>query len=448
MHTLIFRPIRLRTPTSLSLLAVTALMIVACGDDDGASTGQVDTTAVDTDEPGDTGSPDVAEDVTVGDTLEAADTADHDTLTAGDTAAPDTAVFDTMSLDTTPPSVCGNLFIEADEACDDGNDCAGDGCTAGCVREPTVVLGSLAVDGSIGFDLDNADGDDNIYTGIDNAIGANPLVAQVLNPYIQGTLNSGNAIQLVTITNAPDLTDASEPTLTFHPGVDPSCPESPSPVPWVSPLETDADPHPIFGDATAFPGCIAPVQVTDTTFPANGIFPEPFAEGQPEGPLLFASVEGLVIPTGVLGDLDVQRGHIEATLSLDDTGQLRGLDDGRLGGILKAELLYGIDTSALLPGCPTALHAVLAFAGHIDQDIDGAGADWIQFTLAGTQAPCIVDAVTIVGCCNDGDCVDGFISGEDCALDDAIEDGYSAGLSFHAPAVHVQEQVDPNGCAP
>lgn len=431
---------------SCSIAAMVAgATLTACGDDSDTNTGQVDTTTVDTSEETDTsaGDNDTASDE---DTSMATDTAAVPDTIDEDSSTSDTATVDTTAPDTTPSAVCGNLFVEPTEVCDDGNACSGDGCTDTCDGEPTVVLGTLAVDGAIGFDLDNADGDDNLYTGIDNAIGSNPLVAQVLNPYIQGTLDAGNAIQLVTLTNAPDLSDADEPTITFHPGVDPSCPGAESPVPWVSPLEPGAAPHQLFGDSTAFPMCVAPVQVTDAMFPDNGIYPTPFDAGQPAGPLFYASVEGLVIPTGPLGDLDVQRGHIEATVDLDATGALRGLTDGRLGGILKAELLYGIDTSSLLPGCPTALHAVLAFSGHVDQDIDGGGNDWIQFTLSGSQAPCLVDAVTIVGCCDDGDCVDGFIAGDDCALNDAIEDGYSAGLTFQAPAVTLSEQVAPDWC--
>ena len=51
--------------------------------------------------------------------------------------------------------------------------------------------------------------------------------------------------------------------------------------------------------------------------------------------------------------------------------------------------------------------------------------------------------VTIVGCCNDGDCSEsGFIPGADCALDYRIGDGYSAGLRFEARAVDVGDSVD------
>src|SRR5690606_21012585 len=107
---------------------------------------------------------------------------DGATSSVGDvTDVPDTAgVDDTGGVDpdgTSPDEVigggvCGNGVLEPGEACDDGNACVGDGCRAEtCAPLPTLVVTSLRLDGTVGFDLNNLDEDDNLYTHRDNQLG-------------------------------------------------------------------------------------------------------------------------------------------------------------------------------------------------------------------------------------------------------------------------------------
>lgn len=419
------------------------------GVDGGDST--VTDTGVDT-TVDDTGSPqDSVDDSTVDDTTDEdigldsvlGDTGDDTTL--GDTTLDDTTPDDTLIMDTvhdTGPSItCGDGVLDMGDPCDDGNVCANDGCDR-CALETTVVLTELALAGDVGFDLDDADGDANRYTGVDNKVGQTALIRAVINPLIAGAINRGDIIELVNLDQIPDPSDAPSPVLSFFPGVDPACPRSDSPVPWVSGPPTT----PVLSDAQAFAMCRPAVVISDSDDPANGIYPATFDAAQPDAPLLHVSADTVALPTG-LGDLDVGRTHIEATVALAgsdaDVPGVAGLVDGRLGGILSAATLFQLDTSASSSRCPTALHVMLGLAGHLDMDReDNGGLDFIQFTTAGGNVPCINATVNIVGCCNDGDCTGGLISGPTCVLDPAIGDGYSAAFSFAARRVSVVGQAD------
>lgn len=48
----------------------------------------------------------------------------------------------------TPPSTCGNGVVETGEACDDGNQFAGDGCENTCTKTPPVNCGNGTLDGA------------------------------------------------------------------------------------------------------------------------------------------------------------------------------------------------------------------------------------------------------------------------------------------------------------
>lgn len=376
---------------------------------------------------------------TGGDDTTVADTAVADT-TAADTAVADTAAADTSVGPDTMVGVCGDGVRGPNEACDDGNACPIDGCNAGCATVPSVVLASLALDPAVAFDLDDADGDHDVATGGDNRLGQNSLVASVVNPLIAQSIDDADVIQLVTFDDLGNAYADPVVDLVLHPGVAPACPV-PTPVPWTHP--GGAFPE-LFSDARAWPSCAAPLRLEGAIAPSRP------SSASPEPPVLVAdSSSPVVIPAGSLGNLTVARSHLEAhVVAASGVVDVLALSDGRLSGVIPASALYRIDTSSLLPGCPTALHAVLALVGHIDQDTEGNGKrDWIQFTLGGGQ-PCLGSPVTIVGCCNDGDC-DDFVPGEACALDPRIGDGYSAGFRFEAVGVRVVGQVDGGSwCSP
>ncbi|MFT7583089.1 MAG: cysteine-rich repeat protein, partial [Myxococcota bacterium] len=288
----------------------------------------------------------VAQDSQGGD---ATDTGSEDTPLVSDTTSNDivmdSAIEDTAVEDTTPMASCnGNGTLDLDEACDDGNACAQDGCNS-CTLETTVVLTALAVSDAAGFDLDNADGDDDRYTGLENKFGESPLLRAVINPLIEAALRRGDVIQLINIGQVEDPTSADEVVLSFIPGVDPACPISASPVPWLGGPATTA----IYTDAQAFSMCRPAVVISDTDDSANGIYQATFNAAQPSAPLLFMSAFTVALPTG-LGDLDVARTHIEATVEIAANDAvvpgIAGLTDGRLGGIISAATLYRLDTSA------------------------------------------------------------------------------------------------------
>lgn len=56
-----------------------------------------------------------------------------------------------------PDPICGNGVVEADEACDDGNDVEGDGCTPLCTKDALMVfVTSMTIDANFGA-LEEAD---------------------------------------------------------------------------------------------------------------------------------------------------------------------------------------------------------------------------------------------------------------------------------------------------
>jgi hypothetical protein len=414
----------MRTATSLILGLLTGVGCLSSGTPGGVEPVDVDAGLGDLSET-DTATADTAVIDTAVIDIAVIDTAEPDT---GDTSAPDTLGPDTSV------QVCGDgVWIADEEECDDGNGCDLDGCVASsCTPIQTVVLYALALDGAVSFDLDDADGDHDVATGGDNRLGGNGLVASVVNPLIAQSIEQGRVIQLVTLNGFDDAEEDPMVSLVFHPGIDASCPTQ-TPVSW---LESHHLSPFFFSDSRAWAGCVPPLAIT------GSISRTPPSSASPDGPVLSARSETpLTIPAGPLGDLTVARSHLEATVTPVNSYPAVDLRHGRLGGVVPASTLYQIDTSSLLPGCPTALHAVLALVGHIDQDAEGNGAkDWIQFTLGGSQ-PCIADPVTIVGCCNDGDC-DDFVPGAACALDPKIRDGYSAGFRFEARAAVIINQVD------
>ncbi len=310
--------------------------------------------------------------------------------------------------------VCGNGFIEPGERCDDGNACAGDGC-AGCRVEPSVVLTRLALVGGVGFDLDDKDGDGDVTTGVDNVLGAQPIVGAQLDRFVGDLIMSGDVIQLATFSRLDDVRDDGDFELVLHPGKDPEC-RAGGPYPWLAGPGAELQ-------ASAFPGCVAPAVVRTTDHPDNGL-----VAGH-----LVAAAPAITLPLGGLGTFEIARGRLEAELGGAETIETLV---GALGGVLPASALYRIDTSGFLPLCPTALHAVLGLIGHLDQDANGNGLDFIRWTTSANARPCVTGPVVISGCCIGGDCAD-LVSGPECVLDARVTDGYSVGFEVEAQRVEV-----------
>lgn len=369
---------------------------------------------------------------------------DADATAVSDSASP-TDVADTTAEDTeVVQSECGNGVLEANEACDDGNACVNDGCRAqACAPEPTVVLTSLALNASRGFDLDDADGDDDRYTGVDNMLGSNPAIVSQLNAAITPAIMSGQVIQLVTLAGLDDPTGDDDVDLVFHPGVEPACPPNDPPA-WFSETGGGGPLPAVYSDSGAFEQCVPPLTIGDADDPDNGIYAATFSRWQGPAPLLYMSAASIALPTGVLGTIDVARSHLEATVQ-SEAGTLIGLREGELGGVIAAGVLSRIDLTGYFgQRCPTGLHGVLALLGQPDQDADGGGGiDFIQYTLDGSGTPCLDATVRIVACCDEGSCDgDSRIEGADCVTNPRIRDGYSAGFTFDARAVTVTGQVD------
>lgn len=367
---------------------------------------------------------------------DSADTSEPDT-TEPDSAEPDTT-RDTSAPDSAEeivPSTCGDGLHEGDEACDDGDDCAADGCHA-CGFEPAVVLTELALDEAVGWDLDDADADGDPTTGVDNRLGSSVVIRDLVNGLVADAIEDGQAVQLATLSGVASLSDDPDVAVALFRGVDPVCPPR-NPAPWIAVNDIE-----LTRDPSDFAQCVPTTLIDDGDDPDNGIHAAP-APGSPAAPWLRAWAPTIDLALGPFGVVRVARSRLEAHLAIVDD-RLTGLDDGRLGGIVPASVLARIETG--LATCPTALHVVLAFGGHIDQDAEGNGArDFIQWSTFALAVPCFEAYVYINGCCDDGDCAN-VISGEDCVFDARIGDGFSAGFRVQANAVRVTGPAEV--CAP
>ena len=319
----------------------------------------------------------------------------------------DVAVDSDVAVDTVDTHVgrCPADDEQFPEPCDDGNDCAGDGCHD-CARERSVVVTELALEANAGFDLDDKDGDGDRATGLDNRIGASSVVAGALNGFIADLITRGEVLQLATF--------GSDGRLALHPGHF-AC-DGAVPAGW-----SDGTSARLF--ATPFPECAAPVSI-------------PIAR---DGDHVRAGPNDITLALGSLGTFPISRSYLDAALETVVADPVHAPDritrlDGVIGGVLPAAALYRIDTSAFLPRCPTALHAVLGLAGHLDQDGDGDGAiDFVRWSTTANTTPCVTGPVVIDGCCVDGLCDDEhLVRGRDCALDPRVTDGYSVGFAVHA----------------
>ena len=122
-----------------------------------------------------------------------------------------------------------------------------------------------------------------------------------------------------------------------------------------------------------------------------------------------------------------------------------------LGGIVPAGVLWqapGVDA------CPTALHAVLALVGNMDQDVAGGSLDGIDYSNAGGWfgLGCLdpFGGTTTINRCwddetstwvNDWDVNgDGIIAEGECSIDPSIEDGYSMAMNVSSHEAHVVQQ--------
>lgn len=350
-----------------------------------------------------------------------------------------------------PPCLdCGDGQLQVDEDCDDANVCQYDGCN-GCVLEQAVVLTSLDLEARAGFDLDNADGDDNIYTGVDNEFNLGImyqfLIDMFVNNVINGYIESGSIIHVFTLgdldnvpfdgTGTPGYEDDPEIVVTGYVGTDPDCPANPSPVPWIDPANI---PWSLYSDSDFFSGCDPLAMVDDTYDSANGIYPANTDPAQPPAPFIHVHAPWISInPTsGWVGSLEFYNVYIEGSV-INDGSVITGIQDGEIGAILPASSLYSITVGSAQ--CPTALHAILAYVGQPDQDTEGNGTrDRINYTCSGfCGSACMSDTVTITGCTDDE--TGEVIPGSDCVLDPRIRDGYSAGFTFTALSVHITGQV-------
>jgi hypothetical protein len=315
-----------------------------------------------------------------------------------------------------------------------------------CDRESSVVFSSMSIpDTNIGFDLDNADGDNNPYTGIDNVLGDGLLTA-TLNPVLETALADGSIALLVSFADINDPGDDPDVSLNMHGLVDPACPAAPvydagNPPPWI-----DAVPADVYSDSAAFPGCTPSSPLLESDAPAtNGIYANS-SPGQPPAPVIVMEGPQVAIPAGALGVLDFFTPRMEATIVEDGTF-VTAIRNGLIGGVVPAEVLYAVDISADTGGlCPTALHAVLALVGGPDQDLDpspGVQLDSFGLDIGGFGwAPCLFDSVAIVECVDaETGAVIGAVDGE-CVLDGRIEDGFSSSLNYTAEEVRVVEQRD------
>jgi len=342
-------------------------------------------------------------------------------------------------LDEVVATTCGDGVRAGLEACDDGDDCDGDGCAA-CAFEPALAVVELELEEAVGWDLDDADGDGDPTTGIDNRLASSSLIRLALGVAVGQPVARGDLLLLAILGDVDALDGDPEVTLALVSGQS-DCPPA-APPPWLVRADPPAT---VRRDPDGFDDqCVARTMVDDDDDPANGILPAP--------PRLRFWSDGIALSLGGLGTLHITRSRTEGALVIaagagGASGRLVGLDDGAIGGIVPAKALAAIDVSGLTPLCPTALHAALGLAGHLDQDAEGdGGKDFILWTTS-AGVPCVTAPVTIVGCCDEGDCVEGRIDGPDCVSDPRIGDGYSTGFRVRANAVRVVGPAT-DACAP
>jgi len=330
-----------------------------------------------------------------------------------------------------------------------------DGCMANsCTRESTVVFDFMAIaDDTRGFDLDNADGDGDPYTGIDNVLGDGLLTGQ-LNPIIQDSLDDGSIALIVDVVDIDDLTDDPVVNMSMHELVDPACPAAPVYDAYNLPPWIGTPPAEVYSDRGAFAACVPPATLLESDDPAtNGIYPANSDPAQPPAPFIMLTGTTVPIPLGGLGALDFANPRIEASLT-DDGTRITAMTNGLLGGVVPAEALWAVDTSDILPNCPTALHVVLGLLGQQpDQDLDPApgGIDTVNYTCGGwCFIPCVLNDITIDDCVDaeTGAVIPDVAVDGDCTTDPRIGDGYSSALDFSAVEIHVVETRDRLGYCP
>jgi hypothetical protein len=298
------------------------------------------------------------------------------------------------------------------------------------------------LDAPDGFDLDNADGDNDPYTGADNALG-DALLTDGLNGSLITGIEDGSIGLLLSLTGIDSFTDDPDVQMSFHQLVDPACPTYPVYDAYALPPWVDAAPADVYSDSSQFIGCAAPAVFDDSVDPNNGIY-NAGTVAVPTAPTIQMAGTSVTIGSS-LGDLTMVRPRFEATVG-NDGSYINSLTNGLLGGVLPADVLYRTGPVAGT-NCSTALHAVLALIGQPDQEgLSGGGLDTFAFRNTGAFGlSCLFIGDTVIDDCTDGDTganiantsVDG-----DCVLDVRMDDGYSAALAVEAQEVHVVEQRD------
>ena len=291
--------------------------------------------------------------------------------------------------------------------------------------------------GPDGFDLDNADGDDNPHTGVDNLLGSNPTLTGQVNPTLVDSINDGSQRLVISVTDLESFSSDPEVTVSTHGFVDPDCPASPTYSatnlpPWVA-----TPPAEVFSDADELGSCSPAWVATDADDPDNGLYPTNSDPGQPPAPFLSAHSSQATVPF-FDSQLSVAEPRFEATVE-NDGSRVTGLSNGRLGFVMPPAALLAVPG---VGGCPTMLHAVLCILGGPDIDVEGTGLDSINVTGCGFA--CVLFANAQIDSCTDGDTgatINDVATDGDCAFDPRMADGFSAGVEFDAVAIDVVQQV-------
>lgn len=154
---------------------------------------------------------------------------------------------------------CGDRIVAGEELCDDGHVCAVDGCDR-CLPESTLVLTRFAIVAGSGFDVDDADGDGDRSTGIDNRPAEPAIFSASLTAFVADFVSRGALLQLVTFGTADA---ADEVAIAIHPGQAPTCPAM-MPMSW---LGTPGSP--MHSTASAFDGCTPAAGRRPSTIPVR-----------------------------------------------------------------------------------------------------------------------------------------------------------------------------------
>ncbi len=314
---------------------------------------------------------------------------------------------------------CGDMMLTSPEECDDGNMSRWDGCGADCRDEISMLMENLEIAGmGRGCDFSGDGVPDN---GFARALGPGRALINML----LGGGGGGGVTILLSYLGLDDRAGVNDPSLR---------------VAWLTGAAT-MTPGEYLVDMGALNGDGSPATSIESRITMRRL------DGGPED---------LFLPIGFF-PIELAQGRVRAE-TVATGGELSGLDDGVVCGVVPESLFGGLSASLLEmlgggggfmidigPGCDDAMTEpsfadLFIGGGQIaivrlaptppDVDLDGDGLESFVVDSMGPDG-----CQPVVTACIDGDGT--VIEGHDCLTDPRIADGYSAAIDFTATRVSI-----------